>query len=328
MTTTTVPGSRYHQLARTPTNSRTRTIVGTVLGAIGYIILVVVLFAGGTVAAVALGRPNGPDGYPALGPLAEFILALASIILFLPCVLLAARWMQGRRAGSLSSVVGRIRWRWPFGCALVAVPAVLLTVAGTVALYAVTGGDSGEDEWVGWSTFVPALLVVLALVPLQAAAEEYLCRGYLLQSVGAFVRGPWGAIVVQAVIFALIHGIGSPWGFADLCVFGVVTGWLAVQTGGLESGIALHAVNNLIIFGLTVGMVGGLTDESSAADSGWQLAVVDIVVVVGYALVIRWLARRFRIMTVSPAAPALDAPALDADAEPGLGGSAQHSASA
>jgi uncharacterized protein len=296
MLTHPLPQTPFHQLARTPSNRWWKTILGFVFVLIGYVAIIAVGAVVYFVALAATGRKEAPD----VGPVAELVLTLGAIILVLPLVFLAARWTQGRPIGTLSSVAGRLRWRWMLTCALLAVAAAVVSLGLAVGLFALTGNAAGSEpfEWVGWSTFLPAIVVVVLLVPLQAAAEEYFCRGWLLQSVGAFVRSPWVAVGVQALVFALLHGVGTPWGFADLMVFAVMAGWLAVSTGGLEAGIALHAVNNVLAFGLTATTVGGLTSDETAADAGWELAVADIIAVVCFGLVVRWLARRRQLQTV------------------------------
>jgi membrane protease YdiL (CAAX protease family) len=207
--------------------------------------------------------------------------------------MLAARAWQGRPGGTLSSVCGRLRWSWLGSCLLVAVPAELVYLG-------VTSADLGFAGWVGWPDFAVAVPVLLALVPLQAAAEEYLFRGWLLQSLSRLGRGPWVATTVSAVLFALAHGLGTVWGFADLVAFALVTGWLTVRTGGLEAGIALHLATNLLEMTWQAA-VGSLADPSTAADSSWRTTVVDVAVVVLYAAVIARLAGRRGVTAVVPA---------------------------
>ncbi len=96
---------------------------------------------------------------------------------------------------------------------------------------------------------------------------------------------------MQAVIFAALHGWGTPWGFADLTVFGLVTGVLAVRTGGLEAGIALHVCNNLLSCVLAAAY-GELTIDETAADLPWQFALVDMAMLLAYGAAVLWLTRR------------------------------------
>jgi membrane protease YdiL (CAAX protease family) len=104
-------------------------------------------------------------------------------------------------------------------------------------------------------------------------------------------------------VFAALHGWGTPWGFADLLVFGVVAGWLTVRTGGLEAAIALHVMNNLVSSGIAAAY-DQLTLDETAADMPWQLAVVDLPMLLGYAAVILWLARRRGLADRTAEAPA------------------------
>jgi membrane protease YdiL (CAAX protease family) len=120
--------------------------------------------------------------------------------------------------------------------------------------------------------------------------------------VGAFLRRPWIPILLQAVLFAAIHGWGTPWGFADLVVFGALAGYLTVRTGGLEAAIALHVVNNLAAAGAAAAL-GQLTIDETAADLPWQMVLVDVPALLAYTLVVLWLARRKGIAVVSPALP-------------------------
>jgi hypothetical protein len=141
-------------------------------------------------------------------------------------------------------------------------------------------------------------------VAVQAAAEEYVFRGWLTQAVGAFLRSPWVAVLPQAVLFATAHGWGTTWGFIDLLLFGLVAGWLTIRTGGLEAAIALHVLNNLLAFGVSAAVVDGLSSDDTAADAPWQLALADTATVLAYAAIVLRIAHRHRPQRLAlPAAP-------------------------
>ncbi|WP_206024946.1 CPBP family intramembrane glutamic endopeptidase [Micromonospora zingiberis] len=297
-------GTPYHRLARTTAHRWWRPMVGTLLVLVVVPLLFVLLAAPFWIAAELTGQPDDADGIASFGPLADTALLLLSLGVMTPVVLLAARWVQARPAGSVSSVTGRLRWRWLAVCLLLSVPTVTLMVGGLVGLLVVTGdwtdADTGPMSWVGLRTLAISMAVLLPLVPLQAAAEEYLCRGWLLQAVGAYLRSPWIAIVPQALLFAAAHGWGTRWGFADLTLFGLVTGWLTVRTGGLEAAIGLHVVNNLVALGLAAA-TGDLASDATAADAPWHLLAVNLFVMVGYALVVDRLAARRGLAATVPA---------------------------
>ncbi|GIM90817.1 CPBP family intramembrane glutamic endopeptidase [Paractinoplanes toevensis] len=281
---------RYHRLAGPRVS---RTVLGTLFIVIAGPVLAIGGFLLVTMAAAIAGRPDGPDGVPSFGERADLALAFLMVAALLPVTLVAARAIQRRPAGTLASVTGRLRWRWLLTCLAVAAVAIVLLLGGGTALAAATGVDAGFDraELVGWGPFLASMAVLVLVVPPQAAAEEFVTRGWLLQAVGSWCRRPWLPIGIQAVIFAALHGWGTPWGFTDLLLFGVVTGWLTVRTGGLEAAIALHVANNLL-GSVAAAAFGELGTDETAADMPWQFLVVDVLVLSAYAWVVVRLARR------------------------------------
>ncbi|MBB5813075.1 CPBP family intramembrane glutamic endopeptidase [Streptomyces collinus] len=287
----------YHRLDRTTGRHRWwRPLAGTVLLAFAYFVILLVLLALSYGLGTALGAPELPDDGADLGPLGNTAMDLVSIAIALPLVLLATLWPARRRVGTVTSVTGRLRIGWLGRCLLAGLlPILLLTV--TSFLLPDDSGDSGT--WVGWRSFLTALAVLALLVPLQAAAEEYVFRGWLLQAVGAFVRSPWFAVIPQAVLFAAAHGWGTRWGFLGLLVNGLVAGLLTIRTGGLEAAIALHVLNNLLAFGASAAVVDGLSSDETAADAPWALALTAIVTDLLYAAIVLWFARRHKPQRLS-----------------------------
>jgi membrane protease YdiL (CAAX protease family) len=294
------PGTPYHRLARTAAHRWWRPVLGTLFITVAAIVMMIGLVLVSSGAAWMAGRPDGPDGVPSFGDLTDTALGFLAIALLLPLILLAVIWIQRRPVGTISSVTGTLRGRWLLICLPVALVAVLVFLGGGLALSAVTELDAGfDDPLAGWGPFLTSTAVLLLVVPFQAAAEEYLCRGWLLQGAGVWFRSPWLPIVAQAAVFAALHGWGTPFGFADLLLFGLVAGWVTVRTGGLEAAIALHVVNNVVTM-LLAAAFGQLTVEETAADMPWQLALADAPVLIGFGLVIVWLARRRGLATVTP----------------------------
>jgi membrane protease YdiL (CAAX protease family) len=297
MTSPPPPGTPYHRLARTDRHRWWRPVVGTV-AVIGAYFFILTAAAIVTIAATEVADlPTDADGFPDVGPIAGTAALLLSLAVLTPLLFLAAWLIQRRPPGTLVSVTGRLRWRWLGTCTGVALFFVLVLIGvGTLI-----GDDVAPATWtwVGWPEFLLAALMLVLLVPLQASAEEFLFRGWLLQAVGAYLRGPWVPIAVQAVLFGAAHGWGTPWGFAALAVFGAVTGWLAVRTGGLEAAIALHVLTNLIAF-LVAAALGELDADETLADAPGYLAVLDMAVMCGFAVVVLLLARRRGLTNVVP----------------------------
>jgi uncharacterized protein len=277
------PDAAYHHLAVHPRQRWWKPVLAALALVVVAVIIQVILFAVAYIGVVIVERPADLEQTPELPGYLEVGLGLASIAIALPLVLLAVRFIQSRPAGSVSSVLGRLRWGWLGLCLVLAAVTTVLMLAGSIGLLYLTGDPDASltsGEWVGLGAFLGGLAMLVALVPLQAAAEEYVFRGWLLQAIGAFARSPWPAIAVQAVLFAALHGWGTPWGFVDLVAFGAILGWLTVRTGGLEAAIALHVTNNLISMGLAA-VDGSLTLEETAADMPWPVLIVDVVTIVG-----------------------------------------------
>lgn len=294
-------GLPYHRMGHCTGRHRWwRPLLGALLALGAYLVLNLLLFALSYGFGAAAGRRELPDGGYDFGPIANTALDLTFIAVALPVILLAVWWPGRRPPGTLSSVDGRLRWRWLVRCLLAAVlPVTVLAVS--VVLLPDSGSDSGESVvWVGWRSFLISLVVLAVFVPVQAAAEEYVFRGWLTQAVGAFVRSPWFAVIPQAVLFAAAHGWGTRWGFMGLLVFGLVCGWLTIRTGGLEAAVALHVLNNLLAFGVAAAIVDGLSSDETAADSSWQVALVDVATTLIYAALVLWLARRHHPQRLSP----------------------------
>ncbi|MDQ1013340.1 membrane protease YdiL (CAAX protease family) [Streptomyces sp. V4I23] len=271
-----------------------RTLAGTGVVLVGALILGLVVLGAFGIAMAVLGELTGAESmhvWDGIGETGATLLALAVVI---PAVFLAARWVQRRPAGTVSSVAGRLRWRWLGLCLALAV----VPIAGLFLIDFLLGGYEGMT-WVGLPSFLLGLAVICSLVPFQAAAEEYAFRGWLIQAVGAHVRSPWIAVLPQSVLFAAAHGWGTPWGFAELAVFGLVMGLVTIRTGGLEAAIALHLLTNLAAFGVSAGIVGGLDSDETAADMDWIAAAVSIPIMLLYAVVVLWMAHRRRISAVS-----------------------------
>jgi hypothetical protein len=85
---------------------------------------------------------------------------------------------------------------------------------------------------------------------------------------------------------------------ADIFLFAVTAGWLTVRTGGLEAGIALHTLNNLLAF-LLPAAIGRLNTWDDQGSAPWTLLVGDIPCLAFYIVAVLWLAKRKNVATVS-----------------------------
>lgn len=235
-------------------------------------------------------------------------LTLGVIVLMLPAYVLASLIVNGRRVGLVSSAAGRLRWRWMLLCGAVAV-VISVALSALSALLPAEAGDPGgvvppEANPALWAT----LAVVLVLIPLQSAAEEYVFRGYFQQAIGRWLRHPAFAILLPVPIFVLGH-LYDPLGQASVAVFAIAAGWLTWRTGGLEAAIALHVVNNLLAFLLALAGLGDVNDSSPGVAS----FIWSAIVIAAYVGAVEFMFRRAtlgRTLVLIPPAPA-SAPAQE-----------------
>jgi membrane protease YdiL (CAAX protease family) len=293
-------GARFDHLARIPGAHPWRAIVGTLIIGIGFFAVGIAVIFAYMLVAVLLDLPSPmsetgvPDGTPFGLSMTLLSIAPVLVLVFGTVVLI-----QRRRPGTVSSVAGRLRWSWMAYCGGLALLAMVLGQVAQWLALTVSGLPAEMFGWAGWSAFLPLLIVILLLVPFQAAAEEYVFRGWFMQAVGAHVRNPIWAIVIGSALFASLHGYSWA-GLLDVFAFGAVMAWLAVKTGGLEAPIALHVLNNVVAFGVSAA-AGNLDD---ALDQGkvpvpWQALAGTVVQLGVYAFGVMYLAKKRSISTVS-----------------------------
>ena len=123
----------------------------------------------------------------------------------------------------------------------------------------------------------PGIAGVLYCCIFCPVLEEIGVRGILLGGLLKLRCRPWIAILVSALIFALLHGIGVH--FVVSLVFGIILGWLYWRTGSIVLCMIIHVVNNSLSF----------------IDLSGQTNVVCLLVLVGSILLLsfglRWFAR-------------------------------------
>ena len=228
-------------------------------------------------------------------------LVLGSMILVTWFVI---RVLHRMRPRWLSSVMPGMRWHFLFACLGLAVVALFVQVLVGTLLPGTTESEfeGTLNEFTG--TTVALGLVVMLTTPLQAAGEEYLFRGYLLQALGSLFT-KWVAVVATAALFAAAHGVQNFPLFFDRFMFGLIAGWLVVKTGGLEAGIAMHILNNFLAFGFALAF-GDLTESLNISEVSWWNIVLTLTQSAVYAVLVLLLASRMHLASrTRPPAPAV-----------------------
>ncbi|MFC6153463.1 CPBP family intramembrane glutamic endopeptidase [Nocardioides yefusunii] len=308
----------YHRIQRAHQHKLWRPLLGVLLvGLFGFGVVPVGLLMvfGGVGALLGEGFEASLDAVGdtsdvTVGSMAYLLLSLSLVI---PVVWVVTLALNHLRLGWVTSVVGRMRWGYLWQCVGLSVIALF----ATMAVQQFVPADAVEDIALTANPItgevVAMAVLILALVPFQASAEEYMFRGYLTQACGGLFANPWlarvVAVVVPAFLFALAHGAQDPPIFFDRFAFGLTAGVLVIVTGGLEAAIAMHVLNNYLAFGLAI----LFTDLSSALEptgGTWWSLPGTLTQSLVYLALAWWLARAKGLATtvgrpvlVSPARP-------------------------
>ncbi|RJT81038.1 CPBP family intramembrane metalloprotease [Arthrobacter cheniae] len=284
----------FHRLARSwPRYRWWRPLLTALLGIAFYLVLTILLLLVGAVAALATSADV--EQYLAAAEAIDlsdpviFALTLVSLILMIPALGLAALILGPRPIGLLSSVAGRIRWRWLATCFLVAIAVFLASFLLSALIGFFFPGDAvASPTQQDTSLLVIMLALSIFAVPFQAAAEEYVFRGFLMQAIGSWLRHPAFAILLPVPLFVVAHGY-DPLGQTSVAVFAIFAGWISWRTGGLEAAIAVHAINNMTIFVLGA---FGLADVNSTEGSVGDLIGSVLAMAVTAGVIVRLAKRR------------------------------------
>lgn len=314
----TAPGAappeqvRYPQLLQTRDSRWWRPVLGLLLAGFTLAGASVVVILGAFAAAALTGGTAGLESRDSLDPDTALGLLANNLVLaaLVPASVVAVLAVHRTPPGFLASVTGRVRWEVLLRLLAVALGAVVVFFA--VGFLVPVGESSDADPTrPGTGALVGLLAVILLTTPLQAAAEEVGFRGYLSQAVASWSSRPYVgaavAAVVSAGLFALAHGVQDSWLFADRLAFGLVASWLVWRTGGLEAPVALHVANNLVSLVYSAA-VGDLEAALTASTLPWQLALLDIAMMLSYAAAAAVLVRRWGVAVTRPAPGVLSAP--------------------
>ena len=279
-----------------------RPVVGVILLALGMIIVVPILTLPILVVGVLVQgeQQDFLDAFLQAGTLQKLTPAgLLYLNLTLGSMILWAwglvRFLHNLRPRWLASVMPKLRWKFLFACLGLSVVALVAQLIVSLVVPTDRHPDSLNVNSVTGTTIALAL-IVLFTTPLQAAGEEYVFRGYLLQAVGSLTRRKWPAILVSATLFACAHGLQNPPLFFDRFMFGLIAAWLVIRTGGLEAGIALHVLNNFLAFGLAIA-VGNISDTLNVTEISWWNIPVTLTQSLVYVALVLWVGRRMGVET-------------------------------
>ena len=266
----------YHRLSHVNPRARwfTPVLEGLLIAGIYFVLLLIVSFAL-LAFAVMLRVP-----YDYLTDLQRiyanvfktplvFIALLITIIPVIPAIFIARLITNFKPLGLIHSIAGRMRWSYlgvflGFGFLIFGLYYVgFATLDGSLTTQNSVHPLNSGMFWL-------YIVLILLIVPFQCYAEELLFRGYLMQTVGRWLKNPVWAIIIPAPIFMVLHGYGL-WGLLSVLTMALIAGFLCWYTGGLEAGIGLHIANNVSIF------IFGLLGLADPFDANREAQALDFV---------------------------------------------------
>lgn len=198
----------------------------------------------------------------------EGIFATFSLAFFIPAVYIPTRLLYKRPFISQISALGK--WNWSLFIKTAIISAI---VCGAFTIIPTLIDGTPIMNHFTIATFILCMLVT----PFQCFAEEYLFRGFFMQTFGSWFRIPIVAIILQAIIFAFAHEY-NPNGLIDVLIFGIVMGLITWYSKGLEISTAIHWINNTTAF-LAIGLgIQNYTTQLSITDSMFGISITVITV--------------------------------------------------
>jgi membrane protease YdiL (CAAX protease family) len=274
-----------------------KPVVGILVLAVSMFIVVPLLLLPVLAAAVALEGGSGTYGHQFAAALDLKSVTPASMLylnLTLASLTLVSmgivRFLHRLRPRWLSSVLPGIRWKFLFACFGLAVVALIASLAVANFIPSTPNQLGGEPNKLT-GTLVATGIVILLTTPLQAIGEEYAFRGYLMQAFGSLTRSRIVALLLTAGLFGLAHGGQNFPLFFDRFAFGLMAGLTVILVGGLEAGIALHILNNLLAFAVAI-VFGDLQGALTVSEASWWQLPVTLVQNGVFLLLVLLVARR------------------------------------
>ena len=266
---------------------------GALFAAIYMVLTLAGILAVTIVAGVITGDTGGTDtfnkmldivsgGYDTMDmsdPL-QSVLQLGSLAIAIPALWLAALIVRDRPMSSYSSSRGgwnhKVFWR--------CMPVAFIVNGLPIIINDVIIEKGYQDFTMKFTVLSFILLTVLG--PLQCIAEEYMFRGFIMQTFGSWFRFPVIAVILQALIFAAGHPYNRI-GQIAIVASGTAFALSAWFGRGLEISAALHVVNNMTIFYLQ-----GLGMTTVSSDTSVSSMLMDVVISAVYVIVIFWISRK------------------------------------
>ena len=272
-------------------------IVANTIGAVP--LLIAMLIKSASNPAVFSQLAANPNDFSVIGlnPEAGFIMMIFPFIAGLVAFILLVKPLNGRSLGITINGTGKIRWDRFFISG-----GVWMMLSG-LYLFFYLKFDPANFTLNNKSTSLILLSVVSVLfIPFQAAFEEVLFRGYLMQGFAALVKNRWFPVIMTSMFFGLMHAFNpevKEFGFFTMIpqyiVFGMIFGIITVLDDGIEASMGAHTANNIFLCIMVTNQSSALQTPALFEQSvihPWTefaaLIVTGIVFILILKMIFRW----------------------------------------
>ena len=113
-------------------------------------------------------------------------------------------------------------------------------------------GIEMPESFIEFMLAEPILLGFISVVVVAPIIEEFLFRGFLYSQLRRSFLKDWGAVAISSLVWTAIHFQYEVGILFFLFLFGLFLGYFRIKYNSLQIPVALHALNNLIAFILTI----------------------------------------------------------------------------
>jgi uncharacterized protein len=234
--------------------------------------------------------------------LLEYVAGNFSFVMMLAGLAVAVKVIHRRPLLSLITPEARVDWRRIGQAALAWCVLAAVISAIEHLLYADRYYLSFNAE-----RFLPFLVFVLVLTPIQTTVEELVFRGYAMQGIGLLTRRPALVAVASTVVFTLPHLLnpevekhGMLIMAANYFAIGLLLATVTLRDGRLELAIGVHAVNNVFL-----ALIANYEGSALSTESVFTARELDpvyslVTLIIGAFVLHAWMFRR-RAAKLAPA---------------------------
>jgi uncharacterized protein len=192
-----------------------------------------------------------PNDFSVLGlePNLGLIMMLFPFIAGLAAFILLVKPLNSRTLKNVINGTGKIRWSRFF------ISALIWLVLSALYFFLYLKLDPSNFT-LNNKTYSLIILSVVSLlfIPFQAAFEEVLFRGYLMQGFTSIIRNRWFPLAMTSVLFGLMHAFNpevKEFGFLTMMpqyiLFGLIFGVITILDDGIEAAMGAHTANNAFL---------------------------------------------------------------------------------